>query len=426
MLMPACTTDEPTATPTEEVGPAADTPTPQPEPVTIEWWHITTLEADRAVWQGMADEYVAAHPNVTINITVLENEAFKSKLPTVMQGGEPPDLFQSWGGGTMNEYAKAGLLRDITPEITGEWGDSFSPGALGVYAYDGKQYGVPWDMGAIGFWYNKALFAQAGIDAPPATYAEFLEDVQALKDAGITPIALGEGEKWPGHYYWVYPAVRLGGKEAFDAAYSRTGAFTDEPFVEAAELMMDLVALDPFPEGYLGLGYGDQSALMGNAEAAMELMGQWAPAVQKGNSASGEGLGDDLGFFMFPGVEGGAGAPTDVMGGGNGICVGKDAPDEAVDFLQFLTSLENQKAVTEAGFAIPVVAGAETAIEDPNMMMVYEAVAAAEYFQLYYDQYLPPSVGEAVNDSCQALFAGTMTPEEACQAIDDAAALELE
>ena len=412
-------TEETMVEPTEEMQPSG-------EQVTIEWWHISTAENHRDAWQAMADAYVADHPNVTINITVLENEAFKSKLTTVMQSGEPPDLFQSWGGGVMNEYAKAGLLRDITPEITGEWGDSFGAGPLGVYAYDGKQYGVPWDMGMVGFWYNKDLFAQAGIDAPPATWSEFLTDVQALKDAGITPIALGEGEKWPGHFYWVYLAVRIGGKPAFDAAYSRSGGFTDDPFVQAGVELQKLIDLEPFQEGFLGQGYGDQAALVGNGQAAMELMGQWAPAVEISNSESGEGLGDALGFFPFPAVEGGAGGAFDAMGGGNGIAVGKDAPDEAVDFLRFLTNVDNQKTLTEMGIIIPVVKGAEVAITDPNMVMVYENLAKADYFQLYYDQYLPPSVGEAVNDSVQELYAGTMDPEDVAQAVEDAASLELD
>ena len=166
----------------------------------------------------MADDYMAAHPNVTIEITVLENEAFKTKLTTVMQSGEPPDIFQSWGGGVMNEYAKAGLLKDITADLDadgGAWRDTFAPGALGVYSYQGKNYGVPWDMGMIGFWYNKDLFAQAGITAPPTTWTEFLDDVKALKAAGITPIALGEGDKWPGMHMWAYLVTRLGGQGKF-------------------------------------------------------------------------------------------------------------------------------------------------------------------------------------------------------------------
>ena len=47
---------------------------------------------------------------------------------------------------------------------------------MGIYAYKGKrsapkQYGIPWDMGMIGVWYNKALFTKAGISAPPTTWA---------------------------------------------------------------------------------------------------------------------------------------------------------------------------------------------------------------------------------------------------------------
>ncbi len=114
----------------------------------------------------MADEYMAAHPNVKINITVLENEAFKTKLTTVMQGGTPPDIFQSWGGGVMNDQANAGMLQDITSALdadSGAWRNTFAPGALAVYALDGKNYGVPWDMGMVGWWYNKDLFAKANI-----------------------------------------------------------------------------------------------------------------------------------------------------------------------------------------------------------------------------------------------------------------------
>ena len=62
--------------------------------------------------------------------------------------------------------------------------------------------------------YNTDLFAQAGIDEPPATWDELLDDVQALKEAGITPIILGGGEKWPVHFYWSYLVMRVGGPTA--------------------------------------------------------------------------------------------------------------------------------------------------------------------------------------------------------------------
>ena len=84
------------------------------EPVTIEWWHIQNNDPMKTIWKDAADQYMAAHPNVKVKITVLENEAFKSKLTTTMQGGKVPDMFQSWGGGTLKEQADAGLVKDIT------------------------------------------------------------------------------------------------------------------------------------------------------------------------------------------------------------------------------------------------------------------------------------------------------------------------
>jgi raffinose/stachyose/melibiose transport system substrate-binding protein len=392
----------------------------------INWWHINTIESEKAAFQALADEYVAANPDVEIDITVLENEAFKQKLATAMQSGDPPDIFQSWGGGVLGQYADAGLVKDISADLQTEgWGDSFLPAALELYGKDGKYYGVPWRIGMVAFWYNKALFEQAGIEAPPTTWDEFLTTVQTLKDAGITPITVGEGDKWPGHFYWVYLAIREGGQAAFDAAYDRSGTFADTPFVEAGARLKELIDLEPFQEGFLGATYNEAAAVIANGQAAMELMGQWAPNVEKDESESGEGLGENLGLFTFPMVEGGEGDPSDVLGGGDGYAVGVNAPPEAVDFVKFLTSPENQAKLAEQGIAVPpAVESAASSIADPLLQQVAQMAADAKYLQLYYDQYLPPAVGATVNDSVQELFAGTASPEQVAQQIEDSFAQE--
>jgi raffinose/stachyose/melibiose transport system substrate-binding protein len=422
--------DEPAATEAPAEEPAA-TEAPAEEPaadkVTVTWWHITTKDPGLSDWQKMADDYMAAHPNVVIEITVLENEAFKTKLTTVLQSGDPPDIFQSWGGGGFNQQVQAGLLKDITADLDADtaWKDSFAPGALGVYSYQGKNYGVPWDMGMVGFWYNKDLFTQAGIDAPPATWTEFLEDVQKLKDAGITPISIGEGDKWPGMHFWNYLATRICGQEKFEAAMARTGSFTDPCFVEAGAKLQELVALEPFQDGFLGATHDEMQATFGNGLAAMELSGQWAPSTQAANAADTVGVAN-LGLFGFPEVEGGAGAGTDVVGGGNGFAIGKNAEAEAIDFVKYLTSVENQTIIAANGSGIPVVKGAEAGLTDPNMLQVAQTFAAANYFQLYYDQFLPPATGSVLNDAVQKLFSGDATPEEMAQELEASAAEELE
>ncbi len=424
-------TEAPAAAPAATEAPAAaPAPTEPPaapaEKVTVTWWHIQVATEQKAFWQKLTDEYMAAHPNVNVEITVLENEAFKTKLTTVMQSGNPPDIFQSWGGGTMNDYATAGLLKDITADLDKDgWKDTFFPGALGVFSYQGKFYGVPRDMGMVGCWYNKELFAKAKIDKVPATWTEFLDDIKKLKAAGITPMALGEGDKWPGAFYWEYLAVRMGGKAAFDAAYSHKGAFTDAPFVEAGKKLQELIALEPFQKGFLAATWPDEQVVMASEKAAMDVMGQWAPSAFADSSVDKKGLGDKLGWFPFPAVEGGAGAPDDALGGGNGFIVGKNAPPEAVDFLKYISSKESQIGQAKIGFTLPVVKGAEEGLTDPSLIAVQKGSAAAKYFQLYYDQAMPPAVGSVVNDAVQGLFAGKSKPEDVAKAIEDSAKKEI-
>jgi raffinose/stachyose/melibiose transport system substrate-binding protein len=277
--------------------------------------------------------------------------------------------------------------------------------------------------------FNKQLFEEAGLDPenPPATWAEFLVAVETLQDAGITPLGLGEAEAWTGHFWWVYLATRLGGEEAFLNAYNRTGSFADEPFVQAGEYLKQLIDMGAFNESYMGLTHPEMEGLFGNSECAMILMGQWVPDAQAQYSESGEGIGDEnLGFFNFPAIEGGAGNPGDVMGGGDGIVIGANAPDEAVDFLRFLTSAENQRAGA-ALFVVPTVKGMDDVFEDdPVMQSILAARDGAPYFQLYYDQFLPPAVGSAVVDAVANIFAGTASPEEAAQSIEDVASFELD
>jgi raffinose/stachyose/melibiose transport system substrate-binding protein len=389
--------------------------------VTISFWHLDTADEFKATWQKKADAFMKLNPHVKIEITILENEAFKQKIATMMQSGNPPDLFRSWGGGVMNMYAESGLLRDITKDLKKDgFIDTIAEGPLGVYSYKGKVYGMPYTMGAVGLWYNKKMFKDNGIE-PFQTWDDLIAGCKKLKAAGITPIALGGNDKWPGHFWWVYLAVRTGGKDAFDKAYGRSGSFSDQPFVEAGRLLKQLVEIEPFQKGFLGATYTDQSTLVANGKAAMELMGQWAPSVQAQNTDDKKGLGDDLGFMPFPAVSGGAGKITDAMGGGDGFAVGKNAPDETIEFLKFLMSGDNYKDLMNSPISIlPTVKGADKYITDPQEKAVAEMTAKAEYYQLYYDQYLPPAVGEVVKDATQGLFAGTKTPEEAAAMIEKA------
>ncbi|MFG2124940.1 extracellular solute-binding protein [Streptomyces sp. NPDC048710] len=382
---------------------------------TIEWWNISTTEPTKTVWAGLAKQFEAKNPKVKVKIVQLENDAYKSKMTALTASGKLPDIFHTWGGGVLKQQVDAGLVEELG-DRTKPWADGLLPVAKQPYLLDNKLYGIPFDIGMIGFWYNKALFEQAGISAPPTTWSGFLDAVRKLKAKGITPLALAGKEKWPGMYYWAYLAMRTAGVDALQKAGDAKD-FTGAGFVEAGQHLKDLVQLQPFQKGFLGAAYSTpsgQAATVGNGKAAMELMGQWAPVVE---ADAGKGLGTNLGFFPFPEVEGGKGAITEVFGGGGGHALRKGAPQAAVDFLKFFASAATDIELVKKTNTLPVVPAAESAISDPNTKAVQAQLKGATGFQLYLDQAYAPAVGQEVNDSVAALIAGSKSPEQVAQSV---------
>ncbi len=428
VVISACSSSSGSTAPSAAPSVAAPTVAPsvapsaaEAKPVTINWWHITTGEPGKSDFQAIADAYTKAHPNVKINITVLDNEAFKTKLAATPPDGYP-DLFQSWGGGIMAAQADAGLLKDITSDVS-SWASTVNPGAMSIYQYKGVQYGIPWDMGMIGFWYNKALFTQAGISAPPTTWDDYLADISKLKAANITPLAIAGKDEWPSMHLWTYLVLRNGGGDAL-AKMVQSGNWNTDACTKAGDAVLALNKLDPYQAGYKSATYNDEAASVGNGKVAMELMGQWAPSVQKDQSAGKTGLGDKLGWFPFPTIGGGAGAATDGVGGGNGIAVGKNAPPEAIDFLKFFMNKDNQTKLNSDNVGLSTTVGTESSITDPNLQQVLAGRGAATFMQLYLDQATSPAMGTAINDATAALFLGKSDPAKVCKAISDAAAAQ--
>ena len=382
---------------------------------TIEWWNISTTEPTKGVWAALAKKFEAQNPKVKVKIVQMENDAYKSKMTALTASGKLPDIFHTWGGGVLQQQVDAGLVEDLT-DRTKDFAEGLLPVAKEPYLLDDKVYGIPFDIGMIGFWYNKALFKDAGIAEPPATWSGFLDAVRKLKAKGVTPLALAGKEKWPGMYYWAYLSMRTAGASALQKAYDDKD-FTGDAFVQAGQHLQELVDLQPFQKGFLGAAYSSptgQAATVGNGKAAMELMGQWAPVVQ---ADSGKGLGDDLGFFPFPAVEGGEGTITEVFGGGGGHALRSGAPQEAVDFLKFFASEATDVELVKKTGVIPVVPAAESALTDFNIKAVQAQLKAATGFQLYLDQAYAPAVGQEVNDSVAGLIAGSKSPQQVAESI---------
>ena len=385
--------------------------------------HVNEVAPAKVLWDKIAADYNASHPGVKVQFKYLENEAFKAKLPTMLQSADSrPELFYSWAGGVMEAQAKAGFLADITKGVA-DVESTMSQTAVDSFKVDGKVVGVPFEMGEVVFYYNKKLFEKAGVKAEDIkTWDDFLGAVKKLKAAGIAPIVVGAGEKWPMAFFYDYLVLRVGGETALpDAKAGKNGGFKNAAFVEAGKRLHELGALDPFQAGYLSTSHAQSAGVFGDGKAAMDLMGQWFLGMQAPNSASGKGIAaEDIGILSFPTVPGGKGKATDTLGGVNGFLVTKTAPAEAVDFLKFFSQEKYAEEAAATGAYIPVVKGASKVITDPLQKRLADDLAVTTYHQNYFDQDLGPSVGRVINDISVAVAAGQMTPEAAAAALQEA------
>ncbi|MFU8875963.1 ABC transporter substrate-binding protein [Micromonospora sp. SL4-19] len=393
-------------------------------PVTLTWWHNASQDGPgKTYWEKVAKDFTALHPTVKIEIEAIEtNQLQRTRLPAALLTNDPPDIFQAWGGGEIREQVEADYLKDITGQVKTEVANIGS--AAEIWQVNGKQYGLPFRMGIEGIWYNKEMFAKAGISAPPTTFDELNDAVTKLKAINVIPIAVGAGDKWPAAHWWYNFALRACSVDTLKKA-SVDRVFDDPCFVKAGADLKAFIATKPFQPNFIATpGQNDPTSangLLANGKAAMELMGDWNKGTLETVAADKAALAKFLGWFPVPAISGSAGDPKAALGGGDGFACAKNAPAECVEFLKYIVSPEVQKAYAETGVGLPVTKGADAGVTDPALKSILEATSSATYVQLWLDTAYGSTVGNAMNDGIVAIFAGTGTPEKVVEAMKAAA-----
>jgi multiple sugar transport system substrate-binding protein len=130
-------------------------------------------------WQGIVDAFHKANPSINVKITVIPWTNFDSQVQTMVQNHNYPDVTE---GDYFSSYAQQGLLYPAKQVLS-------DPGnLLPVFAkqgtYNGTQYGMPFTTSSRTLFYNKKLFAKAGIPSAPTTWADIQSDAAKIKAMG--------------------------------------------------------------------------------------------------------------------------------------------------------------------------------------------------------------------------------------------------
>ncbi|HYF96257.1 MAG TPA: extracellular solute-binding protein [Symbiobacteriaceae bacterium] len=403
--------------------PAAEAkPEPKAEPKgEVKMWTGFAAGGEAAGIKQILDLWQTKNSPITINHRPIGNEQFETVVRTGLNGGDAPDLLQFEGYAQTRSFAAAGQLTDLT-----QWWNAnksryvVADSLVKACEYQGKVWCVPYSM-HTGFqiYYNADILAKYNI-AVPKDYDEFLAAAETLKKNGVTPIAFGDKEGWPGEHYWMAFLVQRCGVDTTYKAINRQGAkFSDACFTQAAADFQNLAKKGYFSPGAASDTYSTAQAYFLSGKAAFFQTGSWHAANWVSKPPTFK-----AGIMPFPRLKDAAvkedqtGAVTHVIA----VPAGGKNKDAAMKVLDFLVSDEVQKLWAQAG-QIALVKGAVEAGSPETVKQMWAQFSQAKASLPWIENELPPGVGpDKVYNGTTALVSGAMTPEQFTKSIEDAVA----
>lgn len=377
------------------------------------------------VVQAAADRFNEDNAyNARIELEWYENEQYKTKLATLMTQNDATDIFYTWEAGFMKDYVESGKVFSLSDALTAdsEWMERFNDGALDSVTFDDKVYAVPMGQAFAPVYYNKAIFAENGVEVP-TTWEELLDAVKTFKDAGIVPMSMACQDAWVAGQLMLELSGGIGGKELFDDIVSGAASWDDPRYVETGKAFQELVNAGAFQESFLGLAYEEGRTLFTSGKAAMYPMGTWETAAVVDEMGGSENVGVFLLPPKNPDCTGTHLYAVDKVFAISEKCENKDA---ALAFLKILSDPEIQEKLVVDCNLLPAtgISVDETKVDPINVRIIglqSEITGALTPM----DRQFGANVGGEFNNISLAI-AGGKDPQEQFTALKDYAAQEAE
>ncbi len=301
--------------------------------------------AETALLKSLLYNFSLANPDITIKYEPITGD-YKASLLTMLASGTEPDIFYV-DGGYFLEFASNDVLLPMDDLMAGTNTNKsdFISSLLGEFSYDGNVYGIPKDFNTLGLFYNKEMFANAGIPEP--TDAWTWDD---LKAAAEKLTDLSDPQK---PIYGLGVPADAGRFPIF--VFQNGGAIMNadltDTLIDSAAAVDAATYYTDFRKNKTGatpadVGEGWQGTVFGKGQFAMVYEGGWLiPYLAQQFPSTKYGV-------VLP--------PSGPKGPGNLIfsvswSISKNTKnaEAAWKVVEFLTNAESQTTVLESGFALP-------------------------------------------------------------------------
>jgi raffinose/stachyose/melibiose transport system substrate-binding protein len=371
-------------------------------------------EALQALEDHLAD--FTEESGIAVDVSTLDFNTMRTVLQTQLRSDQGPDVF-NWGSGPSfgGALAGAGLLYDLT--------DAYEENDWQVYDFakervtvDGKVYGIPGEMETIGIFYNADILAEQGID-PPRTLGDLQAAGETLRDAGITPMAVGDKEGWEGGHLLSMALSSAVGSAGMEALLSGDTSWDSPEVVEALSFWKDANESGLLPESPTSVDYDTSISYFFSGDAAMIPTGSWLVGEIDDSTDF------EAGYIPFPGPDG-EGLFAGGLGSGPFVSATTGDPEAAVELLDFLASEEHGTWTVENLHTIPPMpidtSGLDISPLFAGVLADIGELAEGGDFGYNIDVLATDAFNEAMFDGMQAILTDQATPQEVAASLQAA------
>ena len=395
---------------------------------TLTVWDQETRGGQNEQMERLNAAFMEKYPNITINRVSQSFDDLQTTLRLALTGDDAPDVVQANNGrNTMGQFVPAGQLISLDPWVsTYGWDQSYSPAILSYSSYsadgtvfgEGSLWGLPQVGEAVGIYYSPSRLQALGLE-PPTTWEAFVDQLQTIKDAGQTPLMLGNVEKWPAlHVFGPVQGAHVPAAQIRDLGFGNAGAswVTDENLAAATQLQ-DWAKQGYFNEGFNGLDYDTVWQDFAKGTGIYLMAGSWlAPDLA-------DVLGEDV-VFMLPPASSETGRVASTGGTGLPFAITSAAkePNIAAAYIDFITNADAMQVLADTG-NVPVndtaAFATDTTSVTNDVMTAFDTLTTTGDVLPYLD-YATPTFDQVLGDALQELLDGKSTPQEFLDVLESA------
>ena len=391
--------------------------------LTIEFLSINQLNTSwPLILNTITTQYAKTHSGTTFKVNYVPQQNLLQKLQLLAGQGALPVLYNTPDIATMAQLQKNGEALDIESTFQ-QLGvsDELAPAAVSLIK---KVYGslnaLPFELNIEGFWYNKQIFAQNNIQ-PPQTWDELVQIAASLQQKGIQPFSASGIQGWPLTRLISGYLFRTIGPDAMDNIQSGQAKLTDPAYVAAAQAVADLGKQGYFGKGVATIDYTPAVDLFVQGQAAMFYMGSWElrdftdPTVNKIGA-------DNIGFFPFPNVAGGAGNSGQTpMNAGQPTSVNKKKYNSSVgDWLAYMAKNYGDVALAKEGAVTGFVVHNPPANLGPLTTLVVNQIKQVSQPVLWFEALFSAKATTVSQQDATPLVTGAMSAQDFMAAVQQA------